>query len=250
MKSLEKCQAVVEAINTIDEGIEYGYFTIDDISVPRDVWEDVPWYPEQEYLSALFYCFDTSIRICKDICDEKRRKYSAEADVMHDTYRGKTGEEYEELRMESLQKIFEEEDSLKKVELAEEYARPLVDASEYFGFKECYDAIHESSIKMKIVKRLLQGNKMTATDIMSCVGVKLSDVYAMAKWLEMDLESTAVEKDIMQKENEKKTYRLTMDEDDNLVMRPNFDEAYANSEEVMDRERVNLRRLCEVLGEN
>ena len=78
----------------------------------------------------------------------------------------------------------------------------------------------------------------------------MSDVYAMAKWLEMDLESTAVEKDIMQKENEKKTYRLTMDEDDNLVMRPNFDEAYANSEEVMDRERVNLRRLCEVLGEN
>lgn len=45
-------------------------------------------------------------------------------------------------------------------------------------------------------------------------------------------------------------YRLTMAEDNNLVMSPNFDEVYANSEEVIERERVNISRLCKVLAES
>ncbi len=250
MKSLEKCQALVDAINTIERGIECGCFTIDDIGIPKDIWDVVPWYPELECLSVLLCCFDTSVRICEDICDKKRKEYSAEADVMHDTYRGKTRGEYEELRKEALKKIFEEEDSLKKVELVKEYARTLIDASEHFGFKACYDAIYESSIKMKIVKRLLLGKKMSATDIMSYIGVRLCDVYALAKLLGMDLKPSATEMDIMEKENRKKAWRHTMDEDNNLVTSSNFYEVYVNSESAIERERVNISRLCEVLAES
>jgi len=217
----------LERMEALSEGFDYlNYYYRDD---PKEnykrealgcfrfgdmvpVWDDI-----EEMFWVLSYRFSSIVDMYRRGRDRKQEKHSLTTEIINDTFNGLTIEEYEEIRLEALEKICNEEDIVKKIELFENFAEKLIEAGKYFGFREYYDVAHETVVKIDIVVRMLKEGKLSIKDIAYYTGVKLCDASDTAKLLGIDIQLTDEEVEIIreekERENKKGSCRFVMQED-------------------------------------
>ena len=125
-------------------------------------------------------------------------------DINKRRYKGRDEEALETYRLETLRKITEEIDPLKKLAIFYECARELKESIKMLDFLEYVSSETRTLVSIDVCSNIFDAGKYTLTEINAILPwLQISDIYGLSKMLEKDIPITEEELEMVKAEYHK-----------------------------------------------
>ena len=125
-------------------------------------------------------------------------------DINKRRYKGRDEEALETYRLETLRKITEEFDPLKKLAIFYECARELKESIKMLDFLEYVSSETRTLVSIDVCSNMFDAGKYTLTEINAILPwLQISDIYGLSKMLEKDIPITEEELEMVKAEYHK-----------------------------------------------
>lgn len=120
---------------------------------------------------------------------EKRYGFIS-SDITDDTYKHRNAEGYEQYRQEGIQKIREEKDPLKKLDIYYTYAGTLYENLKMYDFMEYVSEQTRLLVSIEVCGHMFDAGYSLADVRTMLPWLELSDIYGLSKILDYEIEVT------------------------------------------------------------
>lgn len=136
--------------------------------------------------------------------DREKNYATSVYDINNRRYKGRDEDALEKYRLEGLQKISEEKDSLKKLDIFYEYARELKESITMLDFLEYVSKETRTLVSIDVCTNLFDSGKYTLTEIKTILPwLQISDIYGLSKMLHKNITITEEELEVVKAEYHK-----------------------------------------------
>lgn len=126
------------------------------------------------------------------------------SDINHLRYKGRNESEMEKYRQEGLQKLAEESDPIKKIDIFYKYARELNEGIKMLDFMGFISGNTRTLLSIEICSNMFDSGKLSLTDMNNCLPwLDISDIYGLSKMLGKEVEITEEELQQVKEEYDK-----------------------------------------------
>lgn len=162
----------------------------------REWLYDVDGFLEDDEIRELIDVFSKSVGIQMWALSKRRDKnyQTSSYDISKSRYKGYDEEKLEKYRLNALQKIEDEADPFKKVDLFLEYGRTLKENMEMLDFLTYIANEKQTLTSMEVCSNMFAAKKYSLTDIQSILPwLKISDIYGLSIMLNQEMPITEEE---------------------------------------------------------